>query len=39
VGVSQVPTSLWSWMSAMSEIARAVNAAEPLEKVLNRVAV
>jgi GAF domain-containing protein len=26
-------------MSAMSEIARAVNAAEPLEKVLNRVAV
>ena len=37
--MSQVPTSLRSWMSAVSEIARAVNAAEPLEKVLNRVAV
>jgi len=34
-----VPTSLRSWMSAVSEIARAVNAAEPLEEVLNRVAV
>jgi len=33
-----VPTSLRSWMSAVSEIARAVNAAEPLEEVLNRVA-
>jgi sugar diacid utilization regulator len=38
VSVSQVPTSLRSWMSAVSEIARAVNAAEPLEDVLNRVA-
>ena len=34
-----MPTSLRSWMSAVSEIARAVNAAEPLEEVLNRVAV
>jgi GAF domain-containing protein len=33
-----VPTSLRSWMSAVTEIARAVNAAEPLEEVLNRVA-
>jgi GAF domain-containing protein len=39
VSMSQVPTSLRSWMSAVSEIARAVNAAEPLEEVLNRVAV
>ena len=39
MSVSQVPTSLRSWMSAVSEIARAVNAAEPLEQVLNRVAV
>lgn len=38
MSVSQVPTSLRSWMSAVSEIARAVNAAEPLEEVLNRVA-
>src|ERR1700733_1981413 len=37
--MSQVPTSLRSWMSAVSDIARAVNAAEPLEEVLNRVAV
>lgn len=36
--VAQVPTSLRPWMSAVSEIARAVNAAEPLEQVLNRVA-
>jgi len=36
--VSRVPTSLRSWMSAVSEITRAVNAAEPLEEVLNRVA-
>ena len=34
-----MPKSLRSWMSAVSEIARAVNAAEPLEEVLNRVAV
>jgi sugar diacid utilization regulator/GAF domain-containing protein len=39
VSVPRVPTSLRSWMSAVSEIARAVNAAEPLEEVLNRVAV
>jgi sugar diacid utilization regulator len=38
VSVPRVPTSLRSWMSAVSEIARAVNAAEPLEEVLNRVA-
>ena len=36
--VSQVPPSLRPWMSAVSEIARAVNAAQPLEDVLNRVA-
>jgi hypothetical protein len=39
VSVSAVPMSLRSWMSAVTEIARAVNAAEPLEEVLNRVAV
>ena len=39
MSVPRVPTSLRSWMSAVSEIARAVNAAEPLEEVLNRVAV
>jgi GAF domain-containing protein len=38
MSVSRVPTSLRSWMSAVSEIARAVNAAEPLEAVLTRVA-
>jgi signal transduction protein with GAF and PtsI domain len=38
MSVSRVPTSLRSWTSAVSEIARAVNAAEPLEEVLNRVA-
>jgi sugar diacid utilization regulator len=38
MSVAQVPTSLRSWMSAVSEIARAVNAAEPLEVVLTRVA-
>jgi len=32
MSVSRVPTSLRSWMSAVSEIARAVNAAEPLER-------
>ncbi|HEY0719555.1 MAG TPA: hypothetical protein VGD68_18210, partial [Streptosporangiaceae bacterium] len=36
--VSQVPPSLRPWMSAVSQIARAVNDAEPLEEVLNRVA-
>jgi len=35
----EVPASLRSWMSAVSEIARAVNAAAPLEDVLTRVAV
>jgi len=34
----EVPASLRSWMSAVSEIVRSVNAAEPLEKVLTRVA-
>ena len=34
-----VPASLRPWMSAVSEIVRAVNAAEPLEDVLTRVAV
>jgi sugar diacid utilization regulator len=34
-----VPASLRPWMSAVSEIVRAVNAAEPLEEVLTRVAV
>jgi thioredoxin reductase (NADPH) len=34
VSVSQVPMSLRSWISAVGEIARAVNAAEPLEEVL-----
>ncbi|WP_028931005.1 helix-turn-helix domain-containing protein [Pseudonocardia asaccharolytica] len=38
MSVSEVPASLRSWMSAVSEIARAVNAAEPLEAVLTRVA-
>jgi hypothetical protein len=33
-----VPASLRSWMSAVSEIARAVNAAESLDAVLARVA-
>ncbi len=36
--VSKVPPSLRPWMSAVSEIARAVNAAQPLEEVLDRVA-
>lgn len=35
---TEVPASLRSWMSAVSEIARAVNAAEPLRDVLTRVA-
>ncbi|HVT71075.1 MAG TPA: helix-turn-helix domain-containing protein [Trebonia sp.] len=39
MGVSEVPASLRSWMSALSEIVRSVNAAEPLEKILTRVAV
>lgn len=38
MGVPEVPASLRSWMSAVSEIARAVNAAEPLDVVLTRVA-
>jgi sugar diacid utilization regulator len=36
--VSEVPASLRSWMSAVSEIARAVNAADPLHDLLTRVA-
>jgi len=39
MGVPEVPTALRSWMSAVSEIVRAVNAAEPLGEVLTRVAV
>ena len=39
MGVAEVPASLRSWMSAVSEIVRSVNAAEPLEMVLTRVAV
>ena len=39
MGVPEVPVSLRSWMSAVSEIVRSVNAAEPLEQVLTRVAV
>ena len=39
MGVPEVPVSLRPWMSAVSEIVRSVNAAEPLEKVLTRVAV
>jgi sugar diacid utilization regulator len=39
MGVPEVPASLRSWMSAVSEIVRSVNAVEPLEKVLTRVAV
>ena len=39
MGVPEGPASLRSWMSAVSEIVRSVNAAEPLEKVLTRVAV
>ncbi|HET6257378.1 MAG TPA: helix-turn-helix domain-containing protein [Pseudonocardia sp.] len=35
---TEVQASLRSWMSAVSEIARAVNAAEPLHDVLTRVA-
>lgn len=38
MGVPEVPASLRSWMSAVSQIVRSVNAAEPLEKVLTRVA-
>ncbi len=39
MSVPEVPASLRSWMSAVSEIVRSVNAAEPLERVLTRVAV
>jgi GAF domain-containing protein/sugar diacid utilization regulator len=39
MGLLEVPASLRPWMSAVSEIVRAVNAAEPLEDVLARVAV
>jgi GAF domain-containing protein len=39
MSVPEVPASLRSWMSAVSEIVRSVNAAEPLGKVLTRVAV
>jgi GAF domain-containing protein/sugar diacid utilization regulator len=39
MGLLEVPASLRPWMSAVSEIVRAVNAAEPLEDVLTRVAV
>ncbi len=38
MGAPQVPSSLRSWMSVVGEIARAVNAAEPLDDVLARVA-
>jgi kynurenine formamidase len=38
MGVPEVPASLRSWMSAVSEIVRSVNAAEPLASVLARVA-
>jgi sugar diacid utilization regulator/GAF domain-containing protein len=38
VVATEVQASLRSWMSAVSEIARAVNAAEPLQEVLTRVA-
>ncbi len=38
VDVAGVSESLRSWMSAVSEIVRAVNAAEPLEAVLTQVA-
>jgi hypothetical protein len=39
MSVPELPTSLRSWMSAVTEIVRAVNAAVPLEEVLSRVAV
>jgi GAF domain-containing protein/sugar diacid utilization regulator len=38
VPAAQVPVSLRSWMSAVSEITCAVNAAEPLDALLGRVA-
>src|SRR6267378_4228443 len=38
MGVPEVPASLRSRMSAVSEIVRSVNAAEPLATVLTRVA-
>ena len=39
MGLLDVPASLRPWMSAVSEIVRAVNAAEPAEDVLTRVAI
>jgi GAF domain-containing protein/sugar diacid utilization regulator len=39
MGVPEVPASLRSWMSAVSEIVRSLNACEPLGEVLTRVAV
>ncbi|XVQ06897.1 helix-turn-helix domain-containing protein [Spirillospora sp. CA-255316] len=36
--MSGLPPSLRSWMSAVTSISRAVNAAEPLEGILDRVA-
>lgn len=38
MSVSEVPASLRTWMAAVSEIARAVNASESLDAVLARVA-
>lgn len=38
VGAPEVPSTLRSWMSVVGEIARAVNAAEPLDGVLATVA-
>lgn len=38
VGSPEAPSTLRSWMSAVGEIARAVNAAEPLDGLLARVA-
>ncbi len=38
MGMPEVPASLRSWMSAVSEIVRSVNAAESLGRVLTRVA-
>lgn len=38
MSLPEVPASLRSWMSAVSEIVRSVNAAEPLGAVLTRVA-
>ncbi|MGD9526109.1 helix-turn-helix domain-containing protein [Pseudonocardia sp.] len=38
MGAPQLPTSLRSWMGAVAGITRAVNAAEPLDSVLDGVA-